>query len=57
MGEPIYENFKHQKIQRIFMYISLEDHVRVACATNQLEQEALYWWEYRVLTEGENRTS
>ena len=30
-----------KKIQRIFAYMGLEDHERVACATNQLEREAL----------------
>ena len=44
-----------KKIQRIFAYMGLEDHERVACATNQLEREALCWWEYVVLVEGENR--
>ena len=44
-----------KKIQRIFAYMGLEDHERVACATNQLEREALCWWEYVVLAEGENR--
>ena len=43
------------KIQRIFAYIGLEDHERVACAINKLEREALCWWEYVVLVEGENR--
>ena len=42
-----------KKIQRIFAYMGLEDHERVACATNQLE--ALCWWKYVVLAEGENR--
>ena len=35
--------------------MGLEDYERVAYATNQLEYEALYWWEYVVLGEGENR--
>ena len=44
-----------KKIQRIFAYMGLQDHERVACATNLLEREVLCWWEYVVLAEGENR--
>ena len=46
-----------KKIQRIFTYMGLEDYERVACAANQLEREALCWWEYVVQVEGEDRVS
>ena len=46
-----------KKIQRIFTYMGLEDHERVACAANQLEREALCWWEYVVQAEGEDQVS
>ena len=35
-----------KKVQRIFVYMKLEDHEKLAYAVNQLEREALYWWEY-----------
>ena len=46
-----------KKIQRIFTYMGLEGHERVACAANQLEREALCWWEYVVQVEGEDWVS
>ena len=42
-----------KKVQRIFAYMKLEDHEKLACAVNQLEREALCWWEYVVMAEGE----
>ena len=37
--------------------MGLEDHERVSCIANQLEREALCWWEYVVLAEGKDRVS
>ena len=44
-----------KKVQHIFAYIKLEDHEKVTYATNQLESEALHWWEYLFLAEGEDK--
>ena len=46
-----------KKFQRIFAYMKLEDHEKLACAVNQLEREALCWWEYVVMAEGEENTT
>ena len=46
-----------KKVQRIFAYMKLEDHEKLACAVNQLEREALCWWEYVVMAEGEDNTT
>ena len=37
--------------------MKLEDHEKLACAVNQLEREALYWWEYMVMAEGEENAT
>ena len=42
-----------KKIQRIFSYMRLEDHEKVACAVHQLEKEAYIWWEYVTSVEDE----
>ena len=46
-----------KKIQRIFAYMKLEDHEKLAYAVNQLEREALCWWEYVVMAEGEENAT
>ena len=46
-----------KKVQHIFAYMKLEDHEKLACTVNQLEREALYWWEYVVMAEGENNAT
>ena len=46
-----------KKIHQISIYMGLEDHKRVACAANQLEREALCWWEYVVLVEEEDQVN
>ena len=40
-----------KKIKRIFAYMGLEDHEKVACAVHQLEKEAYVWWEYIMMLE------
>ena len=46
-----------KKIQRIFAYMRLEDHEKVACAVHQLEKEASCWWEYVALSEGQENVT
>ena len=46
-----------KKVQRIFAYMKLEDHEKLACAVNQLEREALCWWKYVVMTKGEDNAT
>ena len=46
-----------KKVQRIFAYMKLENNEKIACAVNQLEREALYWWEYVVMAEGEENAT
>ena len=46
-----------KKVQRIFAYMKLEDHEKLACAVNQLEREALCWWEYMVMAKGEENAT
>ena len=35
----------YKKLEHIFKYVRLFDAEKVACAVNQLEGEAFYWWE------------
>ena len=51
--DPVEAEDWFKKVQGIFTYMKLEDHEKHACAVNQLEREALYWWEYVVMAEEE----
>ena len=55
--DPVIAEDWLKKIQRIFAYMRLEDREKVACAVNQLEKEALCWWDYVALTEGEENVT
>ena len=40
-----------KRIQRIFIFMRLNDEERIACAVNQLEKGASYWWDLVAQTE------
>ena len=46
-----------KRLQRIFDYMRLEDHERVACAVHQLEKDGLCWWEITAQCEGTENIS
>ena len=65
VGELIYDGSRNpveaedwiKRLQRIFDYMRLEDHERVACAVHQLEKDGLCWWEITAQCEGTENIS